>query len=111
MIASGLGMVAKGTESIGNSLIVGDNGPGFAIRAKVLPRIEAEATAQPQRAGALVVITGPVRLGGVLDDRDAAAPADLQEGAQVGRLAVEVDREDRASPPRDLALNLADVIV
>ena len=55
------------------------------------------------------MVPRPVGLGGVLDDRDAAAAADLQERLHVGRLAVQVDRQDRPGPPRDLALDLAQV--
>src|SRR5271166_35345 len=50
-----------------------------------------------------------MRLSRILDDRDAVTTADLQNGFQVCGLTVKMDRENRSSSSRDLALDLASV--
>ena len=102
-------MVAQGAEAGGHLIIVGDDGPALAEGAQVLARVEAEAAAQAERPGPLAAVLGPVRLGGVLDQRDAAPPADVQQRGQVGRLAVEVYRQDSPGPRGDAALDLGGV--
>ncbi len=109
VVAAALGVVAQAPEPLGDRRVVGRDRAGLAVGTEVLSRVEAEAAAQPERAGPLAVVTCPVGLGGVLDDRNAPATTDLQQRTHVGGLAVEVNRQDRPGSARDLPLHLAQV--
>jgi len=85
------------------------NFSAIAQCAEVLARVEAEAAAEPQRARVALAVAGAVGLGRVLDHRDTVPPADLKERLQVGRLPVEVDRQDRPGAGGDGFLDLPDV--
>ena len=109
VVAAALGVVAQAPQPLGDRLVIGRDRAGLAVGTEVLSRVEAEAAAQPERAGPLAVVACPVGLGGVLDDRNAAAATDLQQRPHVGGLAVEMNRQDRPGSARDLSLDLAQV--
>ena len=75
--------------------VAGGDHPAIAERAKVLGRIEAERASRAERAKAPAVQFGAVRLGAVLDQRDAEFAAKRQDRVEVGSLAVEMHHDHR----------------
>ncbi len=86
--------------------VAGGHHAALAARAEVLARIEAEAAEVAEAAAAAALVLGAVGLRGVLDDDQAALPRDGEDRVHVGRLAVEVHRDDRLRARRDGGLEL-----
>ncbi len=82
--------------------IVGRDRPCVAERAEVLPGVEAEGGRQPSGPGADSVAGRPVRLAGVLDDRNPVVGCERDEGGHVRELSVEMHghQESRSGPDR-----------
>ena len=72
----------------------------------LLPLNENAATGA-ERARRPALVERPERLGRVLEDRDAEAPADLEDRIHVGALAVEMDDDDGLRQPFALAARRA----
>ena len=89
--------------ALGERGVVGDDRAAVAERAEVLRRVEAERAGDADRADRPAVGRGEVRLAAVFDEREAVPRGDALERRHVGRLAVEVHRQDRARARRDRA--------
>ncbi len=66
----------------------------LAVGTEVLAGIEAEAAHVAEAADATALVLGAVRLAGILDHDQAVAARDLEDRIHVGRLAVQVHRDD-----------------
>ena len=81
--------------------VVREHRAAVAVRAEVLPRIEARARGEPDPARGSISLAGAVRLRGVLDQAQVVpASDDLLERRHVGHLAVEVHGDDRRACDR-----------
>ncbi len=77
-------------------------GDGAALAGRhQLAVLEAERGDRAQFADPAAAPAGAVGVRGVLHDRDARVGGELAEGVQVGDLAGDVDRHDRAGPRGD----------
>ncbi len=104
-VAFARAVVAQRPDLPGEPVVVGRHRARVAEGAEVLRGIEAERRGIAQRAHALASIPRAMGLRRVLEHRDAAALADLANRSHVGRLAIEVHRQDGARAPRDRALD------
>src|SRR5262249_59432173 len=93
--------VAKRSDRARQLGVVRHDRTALAVGAQVLSRVEAEAAEVAERADTAALVLRTVRLARVLDHLQAVPGGDLQEGAHVGRLAVEVDPDDGTRLPRD----------
>ncbi len=109
MIAVGLAAVAQPLDRVGERAIAGDDGAAVAERAEVLGRVEAERAGDADRADRPSAARREMRLAAVLDDREVVSRGDRFDRGHVGRLAVEVHRQDRARLRTDRGFNLARV--
>ena len=80
-------------DRLGDVVAVRRDQPALA-GGDVLGRVEAEARRVGDRADLAAAVAALEGVRGVLDDGDA----ELQERVEVGRLAGEMDREDRLRP-------------
>src|SRR5262245_55742726 len=90
-----LSPITQHTQSCGVGLVVGDDRTTLTICAKILARIKAEAGHVTEGAGAATVIFSAVRLGGVLNQNNAATPSDLRDGLHVRALPIEMYWDNR----------------
>src|SRR5262245_44160883 len=97
-------VVAQLRQFAGENVAIGYDGTGVTKRPEVLAGIEAEAAGVANRTEFSSLVSCAVGLGSVLDNRDAASPGYLNYGIQIGGLAVEVDRNYRASAPPNRSL-------
>jgi hypothetical protein len=99
--AAGAAVVGEAAYPLGQLGVGGDHRAGVAEGAQVLAGIEAEARGHAERAGPPVVPLATVRLGGVLDQRNARPRGDGGQAVHVGHVAVELDHDDRAGARGD----------
>lgn len=91
-------VVAEDEDPVADVIAVSDSIP--LTRGEGLRPVEAEDAHVTEAAGLAPVVFGPDCLGRVLDDRDAVAAADLQDGVHVRHPPVEVDGDDGLGPRR-----------
>jgi hypothetical protein len=84
-------------------VVVGHEHAPFTGRDS-LGAVEGEGAEGAERAGPPAAPLRADRLGRVLDHRDAAAAADVEQGVHVAEVAVEVDGDDRLRPWADRGL-------
>ena len=94
-------VVAQPAQARGELGVVGGDRAAVAEGAEVLAGIEAPGDGVAMGAEALALIAGAMGLGGVLDDPQAMAAGDGEDGVQVGGLAVEVHRDQGAGAGGD----------
>ncbi len=94
VVAARLPAVAEPAQAIGERAIVGGDRAAVAQRAQVLGRVEAERRGGRAAADRPTIGRGQVRLTGVLDDRESMTVRHPADRRHVGRLAVEMDRDD-----------------
>src|SRR5216684_4945061 len=87
-------VVAQNADAVGELSVVRCYCAGIAIRAEVLSRIKAPAGSVAERAGPAGVLAPAVGLRRVLEYEKAAGACDLANGRHLGRLPVEMDREN-----------------
>ena len=78
--------------------ISGRGHPGVAERGQVLGRIKAEAGDVAKAAGGAAAIGRAVALRAILDEAQPVPAGEILERRQIGRLAIEMHREDRGGP-------------
>src|SRR5665213_609368 len=83
--------------------VAGNNHAAVAEAAEIFGRVEAETGHTAEAAGALALILGAERLGGVLYDDEIVPLGDVPQTFHVGALAKQVNRHDGAGARRDLA--------
>ena len=81
--------------------IAGDNRSAFAQAAKILSRIEAEATGNAQRTGFAAFVSRAVRLAGVFNQVKIVATRDFEQRIHIRRLAVKMYRQERLGVRRN----------
>jgi hypothetical protein len=79
----------------GQRIVVGRHGPGVARGSQVFRRVEGKRRHRREGARGLPAIRRADRLAGVLEHRNPARGRDLEDGAHVRALTVEVHRLDR----------------
>ena len=99
-------MVPQPPHPLGQTVVAGGDPARIPVRAQVLARIEAEAAGRADRSGDAPFVPRALRLGRVLDQRQAVLPGQLQQGIHVGRLPVDMHRHDRPGLLRDPFLHL-----
>src|SRR5690606_33675557 len=100
VVATVLAPVAQPAHPGREGGIACDGTAPFAAGAQVLARIETEAAYGTERAGTASLPCRAMRLGRVLDDRDAVLRCDRHDGVHVGHAAVQVDGDDRSRARR-----------
>ena len=101
--------VAQHPDPFRHRRVVGHDHAAFAVGAEVLARVEAEAPRVAERAHRTSFVRRAVRLAAVLDHLQAMAFRDVEDRVHVGRLAVEMDRDDRLGAAGDRLLELGHV--
>src|SRR6186997_1992382 len=96
MISGLLATVSKARHSLCYPRVIGHQSTAVAIGAQILGRIETEAADISQRAGAFAFVTGPMRLAGVFDHKQLMAVRDVHNRLHIGRLSVQMHRNNRA---------------
>src|SRR5580704_4652030 len=81
--------------------IVCDDHAGIADRSEILCRIEAETSNVADTAEPAAVIVRARRLRTILDNAQSVATRYQRDRIHVGRLAIEMDWNDRLGPRRD----------
>ena len=92
-VAAVVAQAAQAQRELG---VGGRDGAGVAVGPEGLSRIEAVGGGGGVASDGAAVVAGAVGLGGVLDDRDARRGRG--DRRHVGRVAVEVHRQDRLRP-------------
>jgi hypothetical protein len=92
-------LVAHDPQLVGDGVVVGGDDPTLT-GGEVLRAVEGEA-AQTEGSGALPADGRAVRLGGVLDQREAVAGGRVGDAGHVRALAVEVHRDQGRGPLAD----------
>jgi len=95
VVLDGRAVVSGGLEPRGQVFVIGDDGSAVAHRSQVLAGVEAEAAGSSHAAGSAAFVTGSMCLGGVLNDQQAVLVGDGLNHLHLGRLAVQVYRQDR----------------
>src|SRR5690349_18279637 len=93
-----LAPVSQDSERVRVLGAVGRDEPGFAIRSKILARVEAEASEVADASDTAPFVLGAVRLRGVLDDDEPVAARDLDNRIHVRRLPIQMNRHDGPRP-------------
>ena len=106
MIPVGLAAVSQPPEPVGQRAIVRDNGSAVAQRAEILGRVEAERSSDADGADRPSARGCEVRLAAVLDDRQVVPCGDALDRRHVGRLPVQVNRQQCPRARRHRAGNL-----
>ena len=75
--------------------VLGHNRTALAVSAQVFAGIKAEAAGSADRPGFFVLVSGAVGLAGIFDDDEVISLCDFHDGIHVGRLAVEMDGNNR----------------
>ena len=88
-------VVAESPRPLGQLVVVGGDRAAVAERPEVLGRVEGEGAGAADRTDAPAVTSGPVGLGGVLDDEQAGRRGEVRDRLHVGRLAPQVHGDDR----------------
>ena len=101
--------IPKHPDGVGVLRIVGDHGAALAIGAQVLTGVEAETTQVAHTAGPPALVLGAMGLGGILDHHQVAPAGDLQNRIHVGRLAIEMHRNNGFRFGRDGGFDLRGV--
>ena len=86
--------------------IRGRDHPCVAVGPQVLARVEAEAGGLAEGADLAALVGGAVGLGTVLDDDQVVLFRDRHDGIHVGRLTIEMNRNDGARAGRQFALHI-----
>src|SRR6266446_8069380 len=89
--------------------IAGDTDACFSIRTQVLAVIEAKTADIAYAANPLPPVRRPMSLRSILDYPQAMRAGKSQNGPHVGRMAVEMDGDDRASLRRQSPFELSPV--
>src|SRR6185295_8916940 len=89
-----LAVVAKPANALRNIVVVRDDCAAISKCPEVLARIEAEAPCVADRAELSVPVRCPHALSRVFDDTDVMPASDFDNPVDIGRLAVEVHRQD-----------------
>src|SRR5262249_34487469 len=89
VIALLLSPVAKHADRLRVLFIAGDDRAAFAVCAKILARVEAEAARYPETAGAAPLVLRAMSLAGILDDLKSMALGDVENRIHVGHLPVQ----------------------
>jgi hypothetical protein len=106
MVFPRLAAVAQDTQRFRVLGVVGDDHPAFAVRAEILARVEAEARQVAHAADAPAAVARAVRLRRILDDEQSVPARDRQNRIHVGRLTVQMYRQDRLRSRRDRRIEL-----
>jgi len=88
-------IVAQHADAVGQIGAVRGDRTAIAQGAQVLAGIEAPAHHIAMRADAAPLVARAMGLGGILDHRKAVLTRQRKDRVKVGRLAVEVNRQDR----------------
>ncbi len=99
LVLAGRSVLAHEAGAGGEGLVGGEHRTGIAIGTEVLAWVKARGGYASERARALPVPAGAVRLSGVLHDRDGVGERVAQQ-IDLGGLAVEMHWQDRAGPGR-----------
>ena len=91
-----LAVVAQLPQLFGDPIVVGRDHSAVAERAEVLRRVEAERRGVAEAARPPSLVSRAVGLRGILDHQQVVPPRDRQDGVEVDRQAVEMDRHDGA---------------
>jgi hypothetical protein len=92
---------AEQANSLRELFVVRRDGAAVAEGAGILARVEAERGETAECSDTAPLVPRSVRLAGVLDERDTAGFAQLEEGIEIRRLAVQVHGDQHASSVRD----------
>ncbi len=95
VVFADLAVVAQDTHFRCEFVAVGDDGSGFAIGPEIFTRIKAETAGGADRSGFASLVKGAVGLTGVFDYRQTMFFGDFDNGVEIGRLAVEVNGDNR----------------
>ena len=97
---------AQAGHVLGPIGIVGHDHAGVAIGSQVFRRIKAKAGERSQCPGALALVFGADRLGGIFDDRHIVPFGDVPKRLHFGALAVKVHQHDGPRFLGDLIFDL-----
>ena len=100
MVLPPLSVLAERANRLGEARVVRGERAGVAHRSEILRRVEAERAREPGGAGAEAVALGPVRLAGILDDREPGLVGERPQRPHVGHLPVEVHRQQERACER-----------
>ena len=100
MVFANLAMIAKDSNFLLQLIVIGNHRPCLAKCAEILSGIKAKATCVAERAGPSPLVFGPMRLGRVFDDVEAARARNLKNRVHVRRLTEKMDGNDRLGPLR-----------
>src|SRR5437870_11055433 len=92
---------AQHSNDFGHGGIIRYNHTAVPICAQILTRKEAQAPSIAQRSRLASPVARPHGLRIVLDDSQAMSLREPQNRLHIGRMAVEVDRDDRLGPKGD----------
>jgi len=98
MVANGRSVFAQRPGAGRIVRTVGHQRAGFAAGAEIFPGVEAITGEFAERADHFAAVAYTVSLGGVLDQREAMAAADFEDGIDVEGMPVEMNRHDRLGP-------------
>ena len=96
-----LAVIAQQPQPGGRRVIVGYDQAGVAVRAEVFRGIEAERGRVAEASRAAIPVPGAVRLRRILDDQQVVPGGNRHHAVEIGRLPVQMDRNDRAGAGPD----------
>src|SRR6478735_6028020 len=91
-------MVGHEPGPVGQLRIVCEDSPGVTIGTQVLPWVEARSRGGSARSGGPATLSGTVRLGRVLEHKQAVPGGHCLDALHVRHLAVQVNGNDAYSP-------------
>src|ERR1700757_1840276 len=104
-----LAVIAEHAQALSDATVVSDNNSSVAIGSQVFSRIEAECRSMPQGTGAFPPKASPVGLARIFNDEEIKFLGKLPDGPHVGRLTVEVYRNNCLCAGRDRSGNLRNI--
>jgi hypothetical protein len=104
VVAPLLPVVAQPAQPRGERIVVGEAGPAVAVTAERLGRKEARTGESGQRTGAAPTLSRTETLRRVLDDGQPMAGGDGVDRGEIGALAEQAHRQDRARRGTDRGL-------
>src|SRR5947207_2003688 len=87
-------VVAKHGNLVGDLVILRRDRPAISIAREILGWIKAKRGMLGEGAGPLALPFGAMRLGTILDDPEAMIGRQLFHGIDVGRPAIQMNRQD-----------------